>query len=185
MKPLIQFALFLLLAQGAAAQNTSVEKTAMVGGAPMYPSKNIIENLGNSKDHSTLVSLIKAADLSETLQSIGPFTLFAPTNAAFNKLTKGTVDGLLLPENKGQLSGIITYHLLSGKLDSKALMAEIDKGKGRAELLTVNGAKLTATAKDGKITITDERSGAAMIIIKDVYQSNGVIHVVDTVLMPK
>jgi uncharacterized surface protein with fasciclin (FAS1) repeats len=174
-----------LLTQGAFAQKMSSEKTVMVGGAEMYPTKNIIENAMNSKDHTTLVAAVKAADLVSTLQGAGPFTVFAPTNEAFNKLPKGTVETLLKPENKGQLSGILTYHVVSGKMDSKEIMAMIEKGGGKAMLTTVNGGKLTASMKGNKLMLTDEKGGTSMVTIKDVYQSNGVIHVVDTVLMPK
>lgn len=175
----------LLTTQGAFAQSMSSEKTVMVGGAAMYPSKNIIENAVNSKDHTTLVAAVKAADLVETLKGSGPFTVFAPTNAAFDKLPKGTVETLLKPENKSMLSGILTYHVVSGKHDSKELMSMIEKGGGKAVLTTVNGGKLTASMKGGKLVLTDEKGGTSTVTIKDVYQSNGVIHVVDTVVMPK
>lgn len=175
-----------LLSQGATAQNMdSKEKTVMVGGAAMYPSKNIIENAVNSKEHTTLVAAVKAAGLVETLQGAGPFTVFAPTNAAFDKLPKGTVDNLLKPENKSMLSGILTYHVVSGKLDSKELASMIEKGGGKAKLTTVNGGILTASMKGNKIMLTDEKGGTAMVTTKDVYQSNGVIHVTDAVSMPK
>lgn len=174
-----------LLTQGAFAQSMSSEKTVMVGGAAMYPSKNIIENAVNSKDHTTLVAAVKAADLVGTLSGPGPFTVFAPTNAAFDKLPKGTVETLLKPENKSMLSGILTYHVVSGKLDSKELMSMIEKGGGKATLTTVNGGKLIASMKGGKLILTDEKGGTSTVTIKDVYQSNGVIHVVDTVVMPK
>ncbi len=173
-----------LLSQGAIAQNMdSKEKTVTVGGAPMYPSKNIIENAVNSKDHTTLVAAVKAAGLVETLQGSGPFTVFAPTNAAFDKLPKGTVDKLLNPENKPMLSGILTYHVVSGNLDSKELKMMMDKNNGKAELKTVNGGMLTVSMKGNKIIVTDEKGGTATVTTKDVYQSNGVIHVTDAVSM--
>ena len=125
------------------------EKTVMVGGAPMYPSKNIIENAVNSKDHTTLVAAVKAAGLVETLQGTGPFTVFAPTNAAFNKLPTGTVDNLLKPENKSTLTGVLTYHVVAGNLDSKELMAKVKEGGGSAMLTTVQGEQLTVMMKDG------------------------------------
>lgn len=150
----------------------------------MYPSRNIVENAVNSKDHTTLVAAVKAAGLVETLASAGPFTVFAPTNAAFNKLPAGTVDGLLKPEAKGTLSAVLTYHVVAGKMDSKMLMAAIKKGGGKARLTTVQGASLTAMRKGNSISVMDSKGGTAMVSIKDVYQSNGVIHVVDKVLMP-
>ena len=178
-----------ILVSVAATQTLSAqgmkEKTVMVGGAAMYPSKNIIENAMNSKDHTTLVAAVKAAGLVETLEGAGPFTVFAPTNAAFNKLPKGTVDNLLKPENKAMLSSILTYHVVAGKIDSKALAEMIKKGGGKAELTTVNGQKLTASMAGGKVIITDAKGGKATVTIADVYQSNGVIHVTDAVSMPK
>jgi uncharacterized surface protein with fasciclin (FAS1) repeats len=161
------------------------EKTVMVGGAAMYPSKNIIENAINSKEHTTLVTAVKAAGLVETLEGTGPFTVFAPTNTAFDKLPKGTVETLLKPENKAKLTGILTYHVVAGKYDSKALAELIKKGNGKAELTTVNGQKLTVAMVDGKVTITDAKGGKATVTTADVYQSNGVIHVTDAVSMPK
>lgn len=161
------------------------EKTVTVGGAPMYPAKNIVENAMNSKDHTTLVAAVKAAGLVETLQSAGPFTLFAPTNEAFNRLPKGTVETLLKPENKSKLTGILTYHVIAGKLDSKALAAKIKEGNGSAELKTVAGGKLWVMMKGNKIVLKDETGGMSTITIKNVYQSNGVIHVVDHVVLPK
>ena len=162
-----------------------MEKTVQVGGAPMYPSKNIVENAVNSKDHTTLVAAVKAAGLVETLQSAGPFTVFAPTNAAFGMLPAGTVETLIKPENKATLTGILTYHVVSGNLDSKALEAKIKAGDGAAELSTVAGGKLWVMKKNGKLWLKDEKGGVAEITIKDVYQSNGVIHVIDHVVMPK
>lgn len=161
------------------------EKTVMVGGAAMYPSKNIVENAINSKDHTTLVAAVKAAGLVETLQGKGPFTVFAPTNEAFKKLPKGTVDNLLKQENKAMLQGVLTYHVVAGKLDSKALAEWIKKGNGKAELTTVQGGKLWAWMKGNKLMLKDEKGGMATVTIKDVYQSNGVIHVIDHVVMHK
>ena len=160
------------------------EKTTMVGGAAMYPSKNIVENAVNSKDHTTLVAAVKAAGLVETLEGDGPFTVFAPTNEAFNKLPAGTVDNLVKPENKGTLTSILTYHVVSGRLDSKALMAKIKEGNGMAMLTTVNGEQLTVMMKGKHLEVKDSKGGIAIVTIKDVYQKNGVIHVVDKVLMP-
>lgn len=164
------------------AQN---EKTVNVGGAPMYPSKNIVQNAVNSKDHTTLVAAVKAAGLVEILQTPGPFTVFAPTNTAFDMLPKGTVETLLKPENKGTLTTILTYHVVAGKLDSKELGRLIKEGNGKAELKTVAGGKLWATARGNKIMLTDEKGGMATVTIKNVYQSNGVIHVIDHVVLPK
>lgn len=156
----------------------------MVGGAAMYPSKNIVENAMNSKDHTTLVAAVKAAGLVETLQGAGPFTVFAPTNAAFDKLPKGTVEMLLKPENKAMLTAVLTYHVVAGKVDSKELAAMIKKGGGKAELKTVNGAILTAKMEGNKAVIIDAKGHKAYVTIADVYQSNGVIHVTDAVSMP-
>ena len=160
------------------------EKTVAVGGAAMYPSKNIVENAVNSKDHTTLVAAVKAAGLVETLESAGPFTVFAPTDEAFKMLPAGTVESLVKPENKATLAGILTYHVVSGRLDSKTLMMMIKAGNGVAELKTVSGGKLWVMMKGKHLWLKDEKGGMAGITIKDVYQSNGVIHVVDHVLMP-
>ena len=157
----------------------------MVGGAPMLASKDIIDNAVNSKDHTTLVAAVKAAGLVDTLKGPGPFTVFAPTNAAFAALPPGTVDTLLKPENKGMLTGILTYHVVAGKMDAAALSKAVMDGKGKAMLKTVSGGTLTAMAANGGVTITDEKGGTAKVTIADVYQSNGVIHVVDKVLLPK
>jgi uncharacterized surface protein with fasciclin (FAS1) repeats len=170
------------------AQNTKMataEKTVAVGGALMYPSKNIIENAMNSKDHTTLVAAVKAAGLVQTLQGPGPFTVFAPTNAAFGMLPKGTVENLLKPENKATLTKILTYHVIAGNMDSKALAEKIKAGNGIAELTTVAGGKLWVSMKGNKIVLKDETGGRAMVTTKNVYQSNGVIHVIDRVVMPK
>ena len=161
------------------------EKTVNVGGAPMYPSKNIIENAVNSKDHTTLVAAVKAAGLVQTLQSAGPFTVFAPTNSAFDMLPKGTVENLLKPENKAKLAKILTYHVVAGNWDSKAIAEKIKAGNGVAELTTVSGGKLWASMKGNKIVLKDENGGWATVTTKNVYQSNGVIHVIDHVVMPK
>ncbi len=161
------------------------KKTVEVGGAPMYPSKNIIENAVNSQDHTTLVAAVRAAGLVETLQRKGPFTVFAPTNSAFDKLPAGTVDNLVKPENKITLTKILTYHVVAGRLDSKELMKWIKKGEGTATLTTVQGGKLWIMQKDGKFWLKDEKGNTAQVTISDVYQSNGVIHVIDTVVMPE
>src|SRR5215510_1151694 len=164
---------------GARAENTVV-----VGGEKMYPSKNIIENAVKSADHTTLVAAVKAAGLVDTLQGKGPFTVFAPTNKAFAKLPAGTVDTLLMPENKDQLTQVLTYHVVPGRLTAKDLMSAVEKGGGKAMLKTVEGKDLTVEIKDGAIWVWDAKGDAAKITIKNVMQSNGVIHVIDTVLMP-
>jgi uncharacterized surface protein with fasciclin (FAS1) repeats len=174
-----------LTVQLSFAQQMMNEKTIEVGGAAMYPSKNIVENAMNSKDHTTLVAAVKAAGLVETLQSAGPFTVFAPTNAAFDMLPKGTVETLLKPENKSKLGGVLTYHVVAGRLDSKSLDEKIKAGGGNAELNTVAGGKLWISKKGGKYWLKDENGGMATITIKNVYQSNGVIHVIDHVILPK
>ncbi|MBD0725903.1 fasciclin [Flavobacterium sp. L1I52] len=165
--------------------NSFAQKTVMVGGAPMYPTKNIIENAVNSKDHTTLVAAVKAAGLVETLQGKGPFTVFAPTNAAFDKLPKGTVETLLKPENLKMLQNILTYHVVAGKMNASDIAKAIKAGNGKAILKTVSGGTLTAWMKGKKLYITDEKGGMSEVTIADVNQSNGVIHVVDTVLLPK
>lgn len=161
------------------------DKTIMVGGAEMYPSKNIIENAVNSKDHTTLVAAVKAADLVETLQSAGPFTVFAPTNEAFEKLPNGTVETLLKPENKTILQTILTYHVLSGKHSGSDIMNDIKKGNGKATYKTVSDGTLTALMKGKNLMLMDENGGMATVTIADVNQSNGVIHVIDGVVLPK
>ena len=168
----------------AFAQMKEKEKTVTVGGAPMYPSKNIVQNAVNSKDHTTLVAAVKAAGLVDTLQSPGPFTVFAPTNEAFAKLPSGTVDTLLKPENKKTLTNVLTYHVVPGRLSARDLMEKIRAGNGRAMLKTVEGADLTFAEKDGKLWIWDAKGGSAQVTIRNVNQSNGVIHVIDTVLLP-
>ena len=169
----------------AFAQSAKAGASVMVGGAPMVPTKDIIDNAVNSKDHTTLVAAVKAAGLVETLKGPGPFTVFAPTNEAFAALPAGTVDTLLKPENKAMLSDILTYHVVAGKVDAKALTKMISDGKGTASIKTVAGGTLTAKTAGGKVMITDEKGGVATVTIADVYQSNGVIHVVDKVLLPK
>jgi uncharacterized surface protein with fasciclin (FAS1) repeats len=168
----------------AIAPNTYAQ-TKMVGGAAMYPTKNIVENAVNSKDHTTLVAAVKAAGLVETLSSAGPFTVFAPTNEAFNKLPKGTVETLVKPENKATLTKILTYHVVAGKLSAADLWAKVKTGMGKTELTTVQGDKLWVKAEGKKLYLVDEKGGKSWITIADVNQSNGVIHVVNTVLMPK
>lgn len=157
----------------------------MVGGAPMLASKDIIDNAVNSKDHTTLVAAVKAAGLVETLKGPGPFTVFAPTNEAFAALPAGTVDTLLKPENKPTLTKVLTYHVVAGKYDAAAIMKMISEGNGMAKIKTVEGGTLTAKVMGKGVTVTDEKGGTANVTIADVYQSNGVIHVVDKVLMPK
>jgi len=174
------FALVTLLSSTAFAQ-----KPVTVGGAPMFPNKNIIENAVNSKDHTTLVAAVKAAGLVETLQGTGPFTVFAPVNAAFDALPAGTVDTLLKPENKGTLTAVLTYHVVAARLNSKALERMIKQGGGRAILKTVQGGELTATMNGSDINITDAKGNMARITITNVNQSNGVIHVIDRVLLPQ
>ena len=159
------------------------EKTVMVGGAAMYPSKDIVQNAMNSKDHTTLVAAVKAAGLVQTLESPGPFTVFAPTNAAFNLLPEGTVDALLKPENKKMLTGILTYHVVPGRLDTKELHRLIKAGHGTAELTTVEGDKLWVMMKDGSYWVKDKKGDVAKITIQDVYQSNGIIQVIDHVML--
>lgn len=161
------------------------QKSVIVGGAAMYPSKNIVENAVNSKDHTTLVAAVKAAELVETLQSKGPFTVFAPTNAAFDKLPMGTVETLLKPENKTILQTVLTYHVVAGKMNAADIVMAIKKGNGKAMMKTVSGGTLTAWMKGKKLYITDEKGGMSMVTIADVNQSNGVIHVVNAVLLPK
>ncbi|WP_194776689.1 fasciclin domain-containing protein [Pararhodonellum marinum] len=182
---LFKLALVALLITAATQVNAQMEKTVEVGGAPMYPSKNIVENAVNSADHTTLVAAVKAAGLVETLMGEGPFTVFAPTNAAFEKLPEGTLETLLKPENKNTLTGILTYHVVAGKLGSKEIAAAIEKGDGKASFTTVQGGTITAWMKGKDLYITDENGGKSKVTIADVFQSNGVIHEVDTVILPK
>jgi uncharacterized surface protein with fasciclin (FAS1) repeats len=168
----------------AIAQMKDKEKTVTVGGAPMYPSKNIVQNAVNSKDHTTLVAAVKAAGLVDTLSSPGPFTVFAPTNEAFKKLPAGTVETLLKPENKQKLTTVLTYHVVPGRMSANDLMDAVKKGNGKAMLKTAAGEQLTVSAKDGKLWIVDAKGDTAQVTIRNVNQSNGVIHVIDTVLLP-
>jgi uncharacterized surface protein with fasciclin (FAS1) repeats len=174
---------FLVLAL-AATSVAFAAKNPMVGGKEMYPSKNIIENAVNSADHTTLVAAVKAAGLVETLEGPGPFTVFAPTNAAFAKLPAGTVDTLLKPENKDTLVKILTYHVVAGRVGAAELKKMIKEGHGKAELKTVSGGKLWAMMQNGMIVLKDEKGGMSTVTQANVFQSNGVIHVVDSVLMP-
>jgi uncharacterized surface protein with fasciclin (FAS1) repeats len=167
------------------ANTMSNSSNPMVGGAAMLATKDIVDNASNSKDHTTLVAAVKAAGLVETLKGAGPFTVFAPTNAAFDKLPKGTVDTLLKPESKDALSKVLTYHVVAGKMDAAAIAKAIEAGKGKAALKTVQGGNLTASMEGNDVIVTDEKGGKAKVTIADVMQSNGVIHVVDTVLMHK
>lgn len=173
-----------LLIVGLLTSALSFAKNPMVGGHEMFPNKDIIDNAVNSADHTTLVTAVKAAGLVETLKGVGPFTVFAPTNAAFGKLPEGTVEGLVKPESKETLTKILTYHVVAGKLTAKALLAKIKAGKGKAELATVAGDTLTATKGGAGVELTDTKGGTAKVTQVDVMQSNGVIHVIDTVLMP-
>ncbi len=173
-----------LAAVALVAMSPALAKNPTVGGAAMYPTKTIVQNAANSKDHTTLVAAVQAAGLADTLSGPGPFTVFAPTNEAFAKLPAGTVDTLVKPENKDALTKILTYHVVSGTMTSKTIAAAIKAGGGTATLTTVQGEPLTATMKMGKLVLTDTKGGTSTVTIKDVMQSNGVIHVVDTVLMP-
>ena len=170
-------ALLFAVALASSAFTASAQEDPMVGGAAMFPSKNIVENALNSQDHTTLVAAVKAAGLVETLEGKGPFTVFAPTNAAFGKLPAGTVDTLVKPENKATLTKILTYHVVAGKLEA----SDLTDGK---KLKTVEGEELTVKKADGKVMIIDAKGGSSTVTIPNVNQSNGVIHVVDTVLMP-
>lgn len=174
----------LCLATLVAVASVGASAQVTVGGAPMYSNKDIIDNAVNSKDHTTLVAAVKAAGLVNTLKSAGPFTVFAPTNTAFAALPAGTVDTLLKPESKPTLTKVLTYHVVPGKLDAMALKKEIMAGGGKAMLKTASGGALTASASGNTITIADDKGGMSKVTIADVYQSNGVIHVVDHVLLP-
>lgn len=176
-----------IASQSANAQmmsNDAKEMNPMVGGAPMLRTMDIVDNAVNSADHTTLVAAVKAAGLVETLKGKGPFTVFAPTNAAFDKLPAGTVGTLVKPENKEMLTKILTYHVLAGKFDSKAIAKKIKKGHGSAQFTTVSGDTLTARMNGNWLVLTDEKGGTSTVSIANVYQSNGVIHVVDSVLLP-
>lgn len=180
----------LLLAASTIAFDSNVQAqmqdgNPMVGGAAMLRSMDIVDNAVNSADHTTLLAAVKAAGLVETLKGKGPFTVFAPTNAGFDKLPAGTVDSLLKPGNKGTLTKILTYHVLAGKFDSKAIAARIKAGGGSASFKTVSGDTIWAMMNGDTLTLKDEKGGTSTVTIADVYQSNGVIHVVDSVLLPK
>lgn len=177
---------FMLGSLSIAAQDMKMEKSdnPMVGGAAMYKTKDIIDNAVNSADHTTLVAAVKAAGLVDTLKGKGPFTVFAPVNSAFAALPAGTVDTLLKPENKATLVKILTYHVVAGNFDSKAVAKAIKKGNGKAELTTVAGGKLWASMSGSDLILTDEKGGTAKVTIADVKQSNGVIHVIDSIVMP-
>ena len=181
-KNLLLVAIAIMFVNASFAQK---EKTVMVGGAAMYPSKNIVANAVNSKDHTTLVAAVKAAGLVETLQSAGPFTVFAPTNSAFDMLPAGTVDNLLMASSKPALTTVLTYHVISGKYNAVDIAKLIKAGNGTAQLKTVAGKNLLIMMIGKKIAIKDENGGVAYVTIKDVNQSNGVIHVIDHVLLPK
>ena len=174
----------LVAAASIAAIAAAEAKNPNVGGAPMYENKNIVENAVNSKDHTTLVAAVKAAGLVDTLASPGPFTVFAPTNAAFAKLPKGTVETLLKPENKATLTSVLTYHVVPGTYTSKDLMDMAKKAGGQAELKTAEGGNLAVISKGGRIYVADNKGNTARVTIADVMQSNGVIHVIDKVEMP-
>ena len=180
MKKIAQMSVITLVAASAilAANNP------MVDGHEMFPSKNIVQNALNSDDHTTLVVAVKAAGLVDTLEGPGPFTVFAPTNEAFAKLPAGTVDTLLMTDNKAMLTKILTYHVVAGKMDSKEIAKAIKAGNGKAQLTTVSGGKLWASMQGKDIVLTDEKGGMAKVTISNVFQSNGVIHVIDTVLLP-
>ena len=186
--PIVLGAVLIFAASNSFAQTVSAkgEKTVQVGGEAMYPMKNIVENAVNSKAHTTLVAAVKAADLVATLQSAGPFTVFAPVNDAFENLPTGTVETLLKPENKATLTKVLTYHVVAGKLDFNAIAAKIKLGKGKATMKTVSGGTLTAQMNGmHNITLTDENGSTANITTYDVYQKNGIIHVLDAVVLPK
>jgi len=175
---------------GVSAQDMKNDKmmksggNPMVGGAAMYKNKDIVDNAVNSKDHTTLVAAVKAAGLVDTLKGKGPFTVFAPVNSAFDALPAGTVDTLLKPENKAMLTNILTYHVVAGNMDSKKIMKAIKKGNGKATFTTVAGGTLTASMDGNTLVLTDAKGGTSRVTIANVKQSNGVIHVVDTILMP-
>ena len=177
--------LAITLAASVISTETFAQKTKMVGGAEMYPTKDIVDNAVNSKDHTTLVAAVTAAGLVETLKTAGPFTVFAPTNAAFDKLPSGTVGELVKPENKSTLTKILTYHVVSGLYSAADIAGAIKSGKGKAELTTVSGGKLWASMNGKNLVLTDEKGGKSTVTIGDVFQKNGVIHVIDTVVMPE
>lgn len=174
-----------LLALAAAPATFAAARAPMVGGAAMYPSRNIVDNAARSRSHTTLVAAVKAAGLVDTLAGAGPFTVFAPTNAAFAKLPAGTVDTLLRPENKPMLQSVLTYHVVPGRVSAAQLIGKIKAGRGMARLTTVQGGTLTARLVGGKVVLTDEKGGRATVTQADVFQSNGVIHVTDAVSLPR
>jgi uncharacterized surface protein with fasciclin (FAS1) repeats len=178
------FAMLVGVFAGSASAQMGSNDNPMVGGAAMYKTKNIVENAVNSADHTTLVAAVKAAGLVDTLASKGPFTVFAPVNSAFDKLPAGTVETLLKPENKAMLSKVLTYHVLAGNFGAKDVVKAIQKGNGKAEFTTVAGGKIWASLDGKNVMIWDEKGGKSMVTIADVKQSNGVIHVIDTVLLP-
>ena len=179
-----KFAVLMAVAAIAVTSAVAGMNNPVVGGQEMYPTKNIIENAVNSADHTTLVAAVKAAGLVETLEGPGPFTVFAPTNEAFAKLPAGTVDTLLKPENKDTLTKVLTYHVVSGRLSASDLKKQIKAGNGTAELKTVEGGKLWASLDGNHIMLKDEKGGTAVVTIPNVFQSNGVIHVIDSVVQP-
>jgi uncharacterized surface protein with fasciclin (FAS1) repeats len=179
------FMLVAMLCASVTASAQMMKDNPMVGGAAMYPTKTIVDNAMNSADHTTLVAAVKAAGLVDTLQGKGPFTVFAPTNTAFEQLPAGTVDSLLKPENKAMLTKVLTYHVVAGKYDSQALAKLIAKGKGKAQLKTVSGGTLWVMMDGSNVVVRDEKGGTSTVTTADVFQSNGVIHVVNMVLMPK
>ena len=181
---LMTLSIFALLGATAVSAQMGSSDNPMVGGAPMYKTKNIVENAVNSKDHTTLVAAVKAAGLVDTLSSRGPFTVFAPVNSAFEALPAGTVDTLLKPENKAVLTKVLTYHVIAGSYDSKAIAKAIKAGNGKAEFTTVAGGKLRAMMDGNSLVLMDEKGGKSKVTIADVRQSNGVIHVIDAVLLP-
>ena len=183
MRKFTPFAAALLLAAAPAA--FAAAKAPMVGGAAMYPTRTIVDNAARSKSHTTLVAAVKAAGLAETLSGAGPFTVFAPTNAAFAKLPAGTVATLLKPENKPALQSVLTYHVVPGRVSAAQLIGKIKAGRGMAKLATVQGGTLTARMISGKVVLTDEKGGRATVTQADVFQSNGVIHVTDAVSLPR
>lgn len=178
------FAMLAIASSTASAQMMGSNDNPMVGGAPMYKTKNIVENAVNSADHTTLVAAVKAAGLVDTLSSKGPFTVFAPVNSAFDKLPAGTVETLLKPENKATLTKVLTYHVIAGNFSSKDVVKAIKKGNGKAEFTTVSGGKLWAMLDGEKVVLKDEKGGMSTVTVADVKQSNGVIHVVDSVVLP-